>query len=90
MDTNPKSASRFSGPRMAERRQLAGLTQRELGDAVGRATGRPGPWPQTVSSWERGETAPGVDEAVAVATVLNCKIADLLDGDAAPAAGGGA
>ncbi len=58
-------------------RKKAGLNQTELAKRVG-ATQR------VVSSWETGETALTVEDACAVANVLNCTLDELAGRDGAP------
>lgn len=60
------------GAAIRERREGLGITQKELAEAACVKE------PQTVSRWERGETAPSDLEAVAAA--LQCSIAELMAG----------
>ena len=60
-----------TGQRLAELRRQAGLTQRQLGDAVGVTD-------QTISNFERGETQPDVGVALAIAQRLGATVEDLF------------
>lgn len=50
-------------------RQLAGLTQTELGNAVGRGQ-------DTICRWERGYTQPRADDIAKLEEILNIKWSD--------------
>lgn len=66
---------KFDGTRLATLRVQRGLLQRELGERIGLP---PGATQQTVSAWERGEYVPGINTLPALATVLDCSIADFF------------
>lgn len=61
------------GARIREVRNRAGLSQAELANALGRTQG-------TVSSWEAGRRAPGLDDLVAVADALGINVGELFAG----------
>ena len=69
------------GPRVAERRRAAGLTQTELAYKAGLH-------PQTVSDIERDVTAPALATVSALAMALGCLIDDLVDKPAGKAVAG--
>lgn len=60
--------------RIAEQRRSRHITQAQLAHALGIA-------PQRVSEWERGTHIPGVDIAMEIARILNCRVEDLFSFD---------
>ena len=65
------------GERIKERRKLAGLTQTQLGEAVGVRK-------NTVSDWERCKYKPDIETVAEIALVLNTRAAYLLEYDDDP------
>lgn len=65
------------GAKIREARQAAGLTQRELGAAIGKGI-------STVSEWEKDLRSPDVELIPAIAAACGVSIADLLDVDVHP------
>lgn len=65
------------GERIKERRKAAGLTQTQLGDAVGVRK-------NTVSDWERGKYKPDIETVADIARVLNTRAVYLLECDDDP------
>lgn len=68
---------RTFGQRINTARRNAGLTQRELADALtvaGATTSA-----QAVSEWERGNTTPGVRRQMLLGQVLDTPTAELFD-----------
>jgi transcriptional regulator with XRE-family HTH domain len=61
------------GSRLRELRVRAGLSQSELATVLGRQQG-------TVSSWEAGRRAPGLDDLVAIADALAIPVGELFAG----------
>jgi DNA-binding XRE family transcriptional regulator len=59
------------GARLRELREGAGLTQKELADRAGLSQ-------NAVSQWEQGNREPLVSNAMTLAEVLGCDIADLF------------
>lgn len=53
-------------------REVAGLTQEELGAAVGLGKA-------AVSAWERGHSTPGSDDLPAIAKALGVEVGDLFE-----------
>ena len=54
-----------------EYRKAAGMTQRELADAIGKTY-------VTVQSWEKGTTYPNADSLLQMCSLFNCTPNDLL------------
>lgn len=66
------------GQRVAEGRDELGLTQAQIGEAIGEYLGKP--WSrQAVSAAEKGDRAFGAAELVALSLVLGCTIETLLE-----------
>lgn len=59
------------GERIKVYRKLAGLTQKELGELAGVATG-------TIQQYELGKRQPRIEQLEKIATALNVPVADLL------------
>jgi len=60
---------------IAYRRELTGLSQRELGEIIGFKKS-----PQSrISEWEIGKVIPGSTNLLKLAKALNCQIADLME-----------
>ncbi len=55
---------KFSGKRLQDAMQERGMTERELGRAIGRAY-------QTVNAWKLGDTTPNADDIPKLATALD-------------------
>lgn len=62
------------GRNIAARRAELGLTQRQVGDMVGRTA-------NSVARWERGEVDPGWDVQPAIAQALDTTVTDLFPRD---------
>lgn len=52
-------------------REQRGISQREFAEALGVTQG-------AVSHWELGRRKPDIDDLIAIARFLNCKVDDLL------------
>lgn len=66
------------GRQIRERRELAGLTQAQIGHRLAPLLGKP--WSrQAVSAAEKGERAFGAAELVAFSAILNATVGDLLE-----------
>lgn len=76
--TSPKDDTfgQVFGPRLAAARKAAGLTQEELGVAVGLGKG-------AISSWETGRTQPDACQVAAISLRLGVSADHLLYGKAA-------
>lgn len=60
------------GKQIKKARQLAGLSQKELGDAVGKGI-------STISEWESGKRSPDIELIPKLGMVLNVSQAFLMD-----------
>lgn len=61
----------FIGKKIREYRQKKNLTQKELGDRIGKKMG-------TISDYEKGKSSPGQDALFKIANVLDVSIDDLF------------
>lgn len=52
-------------------RKMNGISQCQLADAIGVTQG-------AVSQWERGEVRPTLENLIAIAKALHCKVDDLI------------
>lgn len=66
--------------RLAELRQMQGLSQEALAERLGVSR-------QAVSKWERGESSPDTDNLIALASLYNISLDALLLGQDAPVPG---
>lgn len=58
--------------KIKERREAAGMSQRELARHLGLDS-------STVNKWESGVSVPRLGNLLALASILRCSVADLLD-----------
>ena len=63
-----------TGERLAKYRKKANMSQEELADKLNVSR-------QAVSKWERGESSPGTDNLIALASLYNITLDDLLNKD---------
>lgn len=68
----PTIDMKLTGRRIAELREQRGISVRELQKLLGLAT------PQAIYKWQRGETLPTVENLVALASVLEVDIGEIL------------
>ena len=59
------------GKRLKKQRELNGLSQREVGEAIGVTQGN-------INNYERGERTPSLERLVAMAKLFNCSADELL------------
>lgn len=52
-------------------REQKGISQKDFAEALGVTQG-------AVSHWEQGRRKPGIDDLVAIAKLLGCKVDDLI------------
>jgi transcriptional regulator with XRE-family HTH domain len=69
------AVARFQGDRLARAREVAGLSQKALAEALGVSSGL------RVWEWERGAEQPRPKHVTAMASLLGVSPLDLLDGD---------
>lgn len=72
MDGRKAPRDRGNESPITRARMAAGLTQKQLADAVGST-------PAEVSKWERGERAPRASKLKQIADALGCSVLDLMD-----------
>lgn len=63
-----------TGERLAKYRKKANMSQEELADKLNVSR-------QAVSKWERGESSPDTDNLIALASLYNITLDDLLNKD---------
>lgn len=72
MDGRKAPRDRGNESPIARARMAAGLTQKQLADAIGSI-------PAEVSRWEHGERAPRASKLKQIADALGCSILDLME-----------